>query len=78
MAPTPKRATRVETLLRGRRFDLDTMSTAAAALTEDFQPISDCRGSAEYRTRVAQNLLARLYWQVTARTAPIGIEELTA
>jgi xanthine dehydrogenase small subunit len=78
MAPTPKRAARAEALLRGRRLDLDTVSAAAAALREDFQPISDCRGGAEYRMRVAQNLLARLYWQVAARTAPTDIEELTS
>ena len=27
----------------------------------DFQPISDHRGSAEYRTKIATNLLIRLY-----------------
>jgi xanthine dehydrogenase small subunit len=78
MAPTPKRATHAEALLRGRQLTLDAVSAAAEALPLDFAPISDWRGSAEYRMRVAQNLVARLYWQAAAPATPTDIEELTA
>jgi xanthine dehydrogenase small subunit len=78
MAPTTKRAVQAEAHLRGRRLDLDAVNAAAEALARDFQPISDWRGSAEYRMRAAQNLLMRLYWQRTARSTPTDIDELTA
>lgn len=78
MAPTPKRAAHAEAQLRGRALTFEATNDAAAALAFDFLPISDWRGSAEYRMRVAQNLVLRLYWQVTAPSTPTDIEELTA
>ncbi|MDA7970290.1 MAG: FAD binding domain-containing protein [Gammaproteobacteria bacterium] len=60
MAAVPKRAMKCERALRGRAFDERMLENAARALAEDFTPISDARASAEYRTRVAQNLLRRL------------------
>ena len=35
-----------------------------AALADDFQPISDFRASADYRLRVSQNMLQRLYLEL--------------
>jgi xanthine dehydrogenase small subunit len=61
MAATPKRAERAETALVGSAFDGETVHRAAAALAEDFAPISDMRASAEYRLKAAQNLLRR-FW----------------
>jgi xanthine dehydrogenase small subunit len=78
MAPTPKRASNAEALLRGRQLTLDAVTAAAEALELDFVPISDWRGSAEYRLRVAQNLVERLYWQAAVPSMPTDIEELTA
>jgi xanthine dehydrogenase small subunit len=78
MADMPKRALHAEAVLHGRRLDRETATAAAKALTLDFRPISDWRGSAEYRMTVAQNLLIRLHRQITAPLAPLQVDELTA
>ncbi|MEO1000021.1 MAG: xanthine dehydrogenase small subunit [Pseudomonadota bacterium] len=60
MAAVPKRARAAEAALEGAVWDAEAMEAAAAALTEDFAPISDMRASAGYRMRVAQNLMRRV------------------
>ena len=49
MAAIPKRASAAEAALRGKPWTLDSVRQAMDALDEDFQPLSDCRGSARYR-----------------------------
>lgn len=61
MAATPGRAYHCEQRLLGQPLNAVTVSHAAAALAEDFQPLSDFRASSDYRLKVAQNLLRR-YW----------------
>jgi xanthine dehydrogenase small subunit len=61
MAGTPKRASRAEAALVGRPFDAASVERAAAALAEDFTPLTDMRASAGYRLKTAQNLLRRFY-----------------
>ena len=75
MAPIPMRARGAEAALLGRPFDEAALAEAGTALARDFQPISDWRGSSEYRLAVAQNLLRRLYVRVVA---PHVIAELDA
>ncbi|HTS22679.1 MAG TPA: xanthine dehydrogenase small subunit [Casimicrobiaceae bacterium] len=65
VAATPKRARRCEEVLRGRRWDEAAIAAGAAALERDFQPISDMRASAEYRTAVLKNLLRRFHVETT-------------
>jgi xanthine dehydrogenase small subunit len=59
MAATPIRARRAEAALTGRTVDDAAIEAAVAALMGDVAPISDLRGSAEYRRRAAGNLLRR-------------------
>ena len=59
MAATPKRAATAEAALAGGAFDEAAIERAAAALAEDFSPITDMRASAAYRLKAAQNLLRR-------------------
>ena len=59
MAEIPKRAARCEAALLGRECSEAGARAAIDALAEDFQPISDMRASADYRLRVAGNLLRR-------------------
>ncbi len=66
MAATPKRAARCETVLSGRMWNRDAIEAAAAALADDFTPLSDMRASAAYRLLAAQNLLRKAYIE-TAR-----------
>jgi xanthine dehydrogenase small subunit len=60
MAGTPARAPACEAALIGRPWDEATIEAAAAALAEDFTPLSDVRGSAAYRLRAAAGLLRRI------------------
>jgi xanthine dehydrogenase small subunit len=60
MAATPKRAVQTEAALVGVSLDDEVQwKIAIAALSADYQPISDMRASASYRTEVAQNLLLK-------------------
>lgn len=61
MAATPKRALNVEGRLRGKAWDAINVFQAQDGFAEDFAPISDMRASAEYRARVARNLLVKVY-----------------
>ena len=65
MAATPCRARATETALEGKPFDAAVLAAMQAALAQDFRPISDMRASAAYRMLVAQNLLARLWHEVS-------------
>lgn len=60
MAAIPKRAARAEAALEGQPPTVQVFTKARAALRDDFQPMSDVRGSAEYRQIAASNLLERL------------------
>jgi xanthine dehydrogenase small subunit len=61
MAGVPKRAAATEAALVGQPWAEATIEAASAALALDYQPLSDVRGSSEYRLKVAGNLLRRLW-----------------
>lgn len=61
MAATPKRAASVEQALVGKPWSEQTVRHAETCFEQDFQPISDWRASAEYRSLVARRLLRRFY-----------------
>ena len=61
MAATPVRARETERVLAAG----GTADEAAAALAREITPIDDLRSTAEYRMRVAQNLVRR-FWADTA------------
>ena len=63
LAPVVKRAAHCENVLNGGRWNEDSIARAAAALAEDFAPISDVRASADIRLRATQNLLRRFFRQ---------------
>jgi xanthine dehydrogenase small subunit len=67
MAAIPKRAAAAEAALRGRPWTLENVRRAMDAMGEDFQPLSDCRGSAAYRALSARNLLLRFYYESTGQ-----------
>ncbi|WP_404297750.1 xanthine dehydrogenase small subunit [Halomonas sp.] len=60
MAAIPRRAAAAEAVLEGQPPTVASFQAARAALKEDFQPMSDVRGSAHYRELSAANLLERL------------------
>ena len=57
VAPTVVRCRRTEELLRDQLVDEKLIEAARAAIAEEIAPIDDVRSTAEYRLRVAQNLL---------------------
>ncbi len=77
MAATPRRASACETALVGQPWTLGAVRTAAEALAEDFQPISDMRASAAYRLQAAKNLLVRTFLEAT-EAAPVQVREIEA
>ncbi len=64
MADHTKRALRVEGFLKGKAWNRDTAEEAQHLTNKDFKPISDVRGSAEFRSIVARNLLLK-FWSDT-------------
>jgi len=68
MAAIPERARHAEAALTGARFDAAAADVAAAALAQDFAPITDMRAGAAYRLQVAGNLLRRFEREQRAGT----------
>ena len=73
MAETPKRAFNCERALLGPAWDEITIDRASKALDKDFTPISDLRGSADYRMRVSKNLLTRLFLDIENRETNVRV-----
>ena len=60
MAGIPKRAQHAERAIIGASIkDIATWRAGAEAIERDFEPLSDHRASAEYRMRVARNLVIK-------------------
>ncbi len=57
VAPVPLRCVRTEAVLAGRKLDRAAIEDAKAALAAEIAPIGDIRSTADYRARVAANLL---------------------
>ena len=64
VGPTVLRATKAEAMLRGTRFTQRAFDAASAAVRDEVTPISDVRGSADYRRTVAANLLLRCFHEL--------------
>jgi aerobic carbon-monoxide dehydrogenase medium subunit len=59
VAPTPIRARRAEAVLRGQKLDQRTIDEAADVALGESQPISNVRGSADYRRQMVRVLTRR-------------------
>ncbi|QFU01840.1 4-hydroxybenzoyl-CoA reductase subunit gamma [Halomonas sp. THAF5a] len=66
MAAIPRRAPAAEAALEGRVPDAAAFAAARQALADELTPMSDVRGSAEYRRLAAGNLLERLRLMIAA------------
>lgn len=74
MAATPKRAPHAEETLRGGALTIEAARNAGRALDSDFKPLSDWRGTAAYRKRVAANLLERFARDTAGETVEVMAE----
>ncbi|WP_192034533.1 xanthine dehydrogenase small subunit [Halomonas sp. YLGW01] len=70
MAAIPARARGAEAALEGQPPSESIFAAARRALEDDFQPLSDIRGSSDYRRLAAANLLERLRLTVMAALSP--------
>ena len=64
MAATPKRAMHCEAALINKTLNVETIRAAQQSLVKDFQPMTDVRATAQYRMRIAQNLLYKCYLEL--------------
>ena len=76
VAATPMRAVKTEAVLRGKPWTLAAVQQATAALRAEFQPISDMRASAAYRSEVLGNLMQR-FWLESQGQEQINLESFT-
>lgn len=67
MAATPRRAPAAEAALSGADWSQETCEAAAQALSQDFKPLTDVRGSSAYRLTSAANLLRRLWFETNGQ-----------
>ncbi|GFE68079.1 xanthine dehydrogenase small subunit [Chroococcus sp. FPU101] len=65
VAATPARALSVESMLVGQPWTLETIQQAKTALYEAFTPLSDLRGSAEYRKKLVANLFEKFFVEMS-------------
>ncbi len=74
MAGVPKRAAAVEAALIGARWSRESVAAAAAAVAEDFEPLSDMRASAAYRLEAARGMIARYFEDLEG--APVSVLQI--
>ena len=63
VAPIPLRALAAEEAVLGQRWNDAAVERVQIALDKTLQPISDHRGSADYRLAVAKSLVAKFLWE---------------
>jgi xanthine dehydrogenase small subunit len=74
VAATPARAVQTESLLRGQPWTLEAVRQATESLRSEFQPITDMRASAAYRSEVLGNLMQR-FWLESQGMKQINLED---
>ena len=70
LAPFPARLYQTEAALLGKRIDLRVIESAREALLSEAKPIDDIRSTAEYRKRVASNLLEEFLLEMCTEASP--------
>lgn len=70
VGPTVLQATKTEQFLVGKALTEETMRAAGDIAVAEITPISDVRGSADYRRQLARNVLVKFYHQTRGELAP--------
>jgi xanthine dehydrogenase small subunit len=74
VGPTVRRLRQTEAFLEGRPFSEETFRAAGRRARAEVEPISDHRGSREYKLRLAENILLKFYFDwAEARRQEIGV-----
>ena len=66
VAATVMRVAEVESFLEGREMAEETFRRAGEIARASIRPITDVRGSAEFRSTLAENILMKLYFELAA------------
>ena len=66
VGPLILRLPRTESFLTGKSFSLGTLEDAGAVAREEITPISDVRGSRDFRLQLAENVLRKFYYDVAS------------
>jgi xanthine dehydrogenase small subunit len=69
VAPTVIRLPRTEAFLTGKSATLDTFEQAGRIARDEIKPISDVRGSADYRLQLAENIMSKFWYEVFGETS---------
>jgi len=64
VGPTVVRLPKTESFLNGKSMDESTFREAGTIAREEITPISDVRGTADYRFQLAENILQKFYYEV--------------
>jgi xanthine dehydrogenase small subunit len=72
VAPVVLRLPKTEQFLREHEASEETFRTAGVIARSEITPISDMRGSAAFRSQLAENILMKFYWEeIGAREAAL-------
>ncbi|HVT02003.1 MAG TPA: xanthine dehydrogenase small subunit [Thermoanaerobaculia bacterium] len=68
VAPTIVRLRKTEEFLTGRQMDRETLRQAGRIARDEISPISDVRGSAEFRSQLTENIFSKFYFETRHQT----------
>ncbi len=72
VGPTVLRLRNTEAFLQGEPFTEETLRAAGEIAVGEIAPISDVRGSADYRRQLARNVLLKFYHQCQPVSSPLS------
>nr|MBA2340856.1 FAD binding domain-containing protein [Pyrinomonadaceae bacterium] len=72
VAAIPARAIAVEQMLEGQLWNIETVQRAKSWLKDAFTPLTDLRGSAEYRKLLVVNLFEKFFVEMTERDGDVA------
>lgn len=71
VGPNVIRARKTEQFLRGQALEEETMRRAGSIAVSEISPISDVRGTADYRCQLARNILLKFYHEAQGVAVPV-------
>jgi xanthine dehydrogenase small subunit len=69
VGPMILRLPRTEAFLAGKPFSIGSLEDAGTIAREEITPLTDVRGSRDFRLQLAENVLRRFYYEVSAGQA---------
>jgi len=72
VGPNILRLRKTEDFLRGQAFTLSNMQRAGNFARDEIRPISDVRGSADYRLQLGENILTKFFLDISGTTSENG------